>query len=1056
MTSLIETSTTGGDKKPHNFLNDARQDLVSQAGRIVPNLKTVQELVQTVLNGGLMDDRRFLIENIIQVAASLPNTSNARDKITDTFVRTLWDTLQHPPLSYLGDQFKYRAADGSYNNIMYPHLGAAGSYYARTVTPQHPRPAVLPDPALNFDTLLAREGPAREHPSKISSNLFYLATLIIHDLFHTDEHDGTKLKNSSYLDLGPLYGHNQEQQDQVRTFNNGLLKPDTFAEKRLLSQPPGVCALLVAFNRFHNWVVGELASINEGGRFSLPPGMKSDDPACANAQKKRDNDLFQTGRLITCGLYVNIILNDYLRTILNLNENPVNSDWKLDPRKSIDVFDKGGFPRGVGNQVSAEFNMIYRWHAAINNQDEAWVNDLCRKIFGPSVDASKLSVSDFLDGLRRYFRDSAPDGPSLWTFGGLKRRKDGRFADSDIVRLLQEGCDNVAGAFGARNTPKVIKAIEMLGIQQGRQWGLATLNEFRTFFKLKPYSTFEEVNSDPSVAGALEGLYGHPDNIELYVGIQAEEAKKPFLPGSGLCPGFTISAAILSDAVALVRGDRFYTVDYSPANLTSFGFNVADSDSNVAGGGVMYKLLMKAFPGWYQSNSVYALYPFTTPGKTREIMDRYGNIKDLDFGKPSYMPSPVMATTWAGVTKLLEDQRVCPLWGQRIFQVAGHGSALSEQVSLQEAQRRFITECFEDSEDALEKVRKTYEVIITDLLGEHSRRLGDTYQVDVVRDVTNLAHAYFCARFFRIPLTEPNNPSPDAYTPRELSDTLSLLFGHIFLDLDPSESSQKRAKATKEGQRMGAIMAKVVATAEDNLVNRVLQALVRGTARSPVTTYGTQLIKQLLRGGKSIDEVVWMIIPTAAAMCASQAQMWAHMVDLYLSDEYISHWPAIQELSRSDAPEAFDVLKKYALEGFRLSPVFGVLRTAVDKTSIMDGGEIRTVEKNTTVFADVAAANRDASRFRDPLKIRLDRPADVYIHRGWEPHASLGSMISCTAGAVLLRVLGRMGNVRRAPGPAGEIRSRLVDGRVRVYLREDGTDWTHFPQNQKILFDRFA
>jgi hypothetical protein len=32
----------------------------------------------------------------------------------------------------------------------------------------------------------------------------------------------------------------------------------------------------------------------------------------------------------------------------------------------------------------------------------------------------------------------------------------------------------------------------MLGIQQGRKWGLATLNEFRAFFKLKPYSTFGE------------------------------------------------------------------------------------------------------------------------------------------------------------------------------------------------------------------------------------------------------------------------------------------------------------------------------------------------------------------------------------------------------------------------------------------------------------------------------------------------------------------------------------------------------------------------------------
>jgi hypothetical protein len=55
--------------------------------------------------------------------------------------------------------------------------------------------------------------------------------------------------------------------------------------------------MLVAFSRFHNWVVGELAYINEAGRFSLPTGMKQDDPRYSGAVAKRDNDLFQTGRL---------------------------------------------------------------------------------------------------------------------------------------------------------------------------------------------------------------------------------------------------------------------------------------------------------------------------------------------------------------------------------------------------------------------------------------------------------------------------------------------------------------------------------------------------------------------------------------------------------------------------------------------------------------------------------------------------------------------------------------------------------------------------------------
>ena len=69
----------------------------------------------------------------------------------------------------------------------------------------------------------------------------------------------------------------------------------------------------------------------------------------------------------------------------------------------------------------------------------------------------------------------------------------------------------------------------------------------------------------------MQSLYDTPDDIELYPGLQAEEAKQSFIPGSGLCPGYTIGTAILADAVALVRGDRFYAVDYSPANLTNFG-----------------------------------------------------------------------------------------------------------------------------------------------------------------------------------------------------------------------------------------------------------------------------------------------------------------------------------------------------------------------------------------------------------------------------------------------------------------------------------------------------
>ena len=111
------------------------------------------------------------------------------------------------------------------------------------------------------------------------------------DLFNTNRKDSNKSDTSSYLDLAPLYGSSQKEQDAVRLKEDGLLKPDTFHEARLLGQPPGVNVLLVLYSRFHNHVATMLAEINEDDRFSIAPD------ADEQAVLKRDNDIFQTARL---------------------------------------------------------------------------------------------------------------------------------------------------------------------------------------------------------------------------------------------------------------------------------------------------------------------------------------------------------------------------------------------------------------------------------------------------------------------------------------------------------------------------------------------------------------------------------------------------------------------------------------------------------------------------------------------------------------------------------------------------------------------------------------
>ncbi|KAK6539104.1 hypothetical protein TWF694_010642 [Orbilia ellipsospora] len=729
---LSRPSSPTQEPIPTGLLQDLQKIGLSGAFK---DMRTLVDLLKSkVVGGGVVDDKTYLMERIIQVASGLPSTSKNEKALTGSLLDKLWNQLQHPPLSYLGLDQQYRSADGSNNNILYPHLGKAGTPYARSVRPMQKMPGARPDPGLIFDVLLARKE-SKSHPNKISSMLFYLATIIIHDLFRTNHADYSISDTSSYLDLAPLYGSNEDEQREMRTFKDGKIKPDSFSEKRLLGFPPGVCVLLLSFGRFHNYIVEMLAKINQDERFTK-----------RKTPKERDEKLFQTGRLITCGLYINIILIDYIRVILNLTRT--ESTWCLDPRAEIHkVFSDTGTPQGVGNQVSAEFNLVYRWHSVISEKDEQWTRGLYKKLFGS--EAVDIPLPQFLAALGKW-EQTIPTDPGKRTFEGLERDPTtGKFDDEKLVDILASSIEDCANSYGANAVPTIMRAVEILGIEQSRAWELASLNEFRTFCGLKEHATFEDINSDPKVAEALRQLYGHPDYVEIYPGIVVEEAKQPMVPGAGLLPGYTISTAILSDAVALVRGDRFYTVDYTTGNLTNWGYNEVSSDPDIAYGGVAYKLFHRAFPGYFPQNSAYAMFPFTIPSENEAIYKGFGKDYKYSFTRPSKLEQytvgirteSLLGSTPYDAPKLINQITQCPDW------------------------QRFIT--------------KSVIGITKETIRKNSSILNIGGWVDAIRDVSNLVAVRTTAEIFSLPLTGIPG-TPDAYTDYELHGTLCTIANYVY------------------------------------------------------------------------------------------------------------------------------------------------------------------------------------------------------------------------------------------------------------------------------------
>ena len=181
-------------------------------------------------------------------------------------------------------------------------------------------------PTLLIVALLSRTE-FKPHPNQHSSLFYYMVIILCHgipdckhtlnvDLFRTSPKDVNVNMASSYLDLSPLYGSSQAEQNLVRTFQNGTIKPDSYSDRRLEVFPPGVAALMICFNRFHNYVAQQLALINEGGRFTIPTknslaatvketkeGITGDEMETEVQQayiatlEKVDNDLFNTARL---------------------------------------------------------------------------------------------------------------------------------------------------------------------------------------------------------------------------------------------------------------------------------------------------------------------------------------------------------------------------------------------------------------------------------------------------------------------------------------------------------------------------------------------------------------------------------------------------------------------------------------------------------------------------------------------------------------------------------------------------------------------------------------
>jgi hypothetical protein len=130
--------------------------------------------------------------------------------------------------------------------------------------------------------------------------------------------------------------------------------------------------------------------------------------------------------------------------------------------------------------------------------------------------------------------------------------------------------------------------------------------------------------------------------------------------------------------MALMRGDRHFTVDYTPNNLTAWGFADSQRDTKGPGhGSTLGRLILRCLPGDFTENSTYTWFPLQTPESMKVFLGRLGTAHRYDFDRPGVSPATVTVREYNDVRQVMGSTEFRPCYGDKAARViSGEGYVL--------------------------------------------------------------------------------------------------------------------------------------------------------------------------------------------------------------------------------------------------------------------------------------------------------------------------------------------------------------------------------------------
>ncbi len=184
-----------------------------------------------------------------------------------------------------------------------------------------------------------------------------------------------------------------------------------------------------------------------------------------------DEKIFEAARSINIVLLIKYTIEEYINHLAG---------------RKLFVFDPSYAEKQAWYRppwLAAEFNLLYRWHGLV-------------------PDTFHIDSENKAD-----LRES----PStlLKTHG--------------LGSLIKAACEQPAGSIQAGNTPSFLLEADRKMVQLGRDWSLASYNDYRREFGLKPLKTIDQLTSSPRLRAALKDIYTDIDHVEFIAGIYCEK-----------------------------------------------------------------------------------------------------------------------------------------------------------------------------------------------------------------------------------------------------------------------------------------------------------------------------------------------------------------------------------------------------------------------------------------------------------------------------------------------------------------------------------------------------